>query len=131
VRRLRYTRPARVDLEAVLDYNAARSPQGARRVQASIQGVIELLTLYPFIGTRTNDPAIRRMTTSPYPYLIFYEVTGAELIVHAVRPDQTGRRRGLPDPHQQRAPRIRRASRSGVSVGSVAGCKRVVQTARF
>jgi plasmid stabilization system protein ParE len=85
VRRLRYTRPALADLEAVLDYIAARSPQGARRVQARIQGVIDLLTQHPFIGTRTNDPAIRRMTTSPYPYLIFYEATDAELIVHAVR----------------------------------------------
>ncbi len=85
VRRLRYTRPARVDLESVLDYIAARSPQGARRVQARIKGVIALLTQYPFIGTRTNDPAIRRMTTSPYPYLIFYEATDTELIVHAVR----------------------------------------------
>jgi len=25
------------------------------------------------------------MTTSPYPYLIFYEVTDSEVIVHAVR----------------------------------------------
>ncbi len=85
MRRLRYTRPALADLEAVLDYIAARSPPGARRVQARIQGVIELLTQHPFIGTRTSDPAIRRMTTSPYPYLIFYEATDAELIVHAVR----------------------------------------------
>jgi plasmid stabilization system protein ParE len=85
VRRLRYTRPALADLEAVLDTIAARSPQGARRVQARIQGVIALLTEFPFIGTRTNDPAIRRMTTSPFPYLVFYEATDTELIVHAVR----------------------------------------------
>ena len=25
------------------------------------------------------------MTTSPYPYLIFYEVADAEVIIHAVR----------------------------------------------
>jgi toxin ParE1/3/4 len=85
VRRLRYTLPALADLDSVLDYIAARSPQGARRVQTRIQAVIDLLTQHPFIGTRTNDPAIRRMTTSPYPYLIFYEATDAELIVHAVR----------------------------------------------
>lgn len=85
MRRLRYTLPALADLDSVLDYIAARSPQGARRVQTRIQAVIDLLTQHPFIGTRTNDPAIRRMTTSPYPYLIFYEATDAELIVHAVR----------------------------------------------
>ena len=33
----------------------------------------------------TDDPSIRRMTTSPYPYLIFYEPTETEIIIHAVR----------------------------------------------
>ena len=83
--RLHYTLPALADLNAVLDYIAARSPQGARRVQARIQAIIDLLLLHPNIGTRTDDPTIRRMTTSPYPYLIFYEATQAEIIVHAVR----------------------------------------------
>jgi toxin ParE1/3/4 len=39
----------------------------------------------PYIGLRTEDPVIRRLTTSPYPYLIFYEVTETEVIIHAVR----------------------------------------------
>jgi plasmid stabilization system protein ParE len=83
--KLRYTLPALADLSAVLDYIAAQSPQGARRVQARIQAVIDLLVLYPRIGRRTNDPAIRRITTTPYPYLIFYETTGTEIIIHAIR----------------------------------------------
>jgi toxin ParE1/3/4 len=33
----------------------------------------------------TDGPTIRRMTTTPYPYLIFYEATDAEIIIHAVR----------------------------------------------
>jgi toxin ParE1/3/4 len=41
--------------------------------------------LHPRIGARTDDPTIRRLATQPYPYLIFYEVTEAEIIVHAVR----------------------------------------------
>jgi toxin ParE1/3/4 len=83
--RLRYTLPALADLSAILDYIAARSPQGARRVQARIKAVIDLLLLHPYIGGRTNDPAIRRVTATPYPYLVFYEVSGSEIIVHAVR----------------------------------------------
>jgi toxin ParE1/3/4 len=83
--RLRYTLPALADLNSVLDYIAAQSPQGARRVQARVQAVINLLLLYPGIGTRTADPTIRRMPVSPYPYLIFYEATETEVIVHAVR----------------------------------------------
>jgi len=83
--RLRYTIPALADLEEILDYIAVRSPQGAIRVQARIRAVANLLLEYPLIGTATDDPTIRRMTTSPYPYLIFYETTAEEVIVHAVR----------------------------------------------
>ena len=83
--RLRYTNPALDDLSSVLDYIAAHSPHCAQRVQARIHGIIDLLSLYPGIGTRTDDPMIRRMTASPYPYLVFYEVTDSEIIVHAVR----------------------------------------------
>jgi plasmid stabilization system protein ParE len=40
---------------------------------------------YPLVGTRTDDPVIRRLTTPPYPFLVFYEVTETEIIIHAVR----------------------------------------------
>ena len=83
--RLRYTLPAVADLSAILDYIAAHSPQSARRIQGRIQTVIDLLLLHPYIGRPTNDPTIRRMTTTPYPYLIVYEATEAEIIIHAIR----------------------------------------------
>ena len=83
--KLRYTLPALADLSTILDHIAAHSPQGARRVQARIQAITDLLLLHPRIGRRTSDPAIRRMTTTPYPYLIFYEVTEDEIIIHAIR----------------------------------------------
>lgn len=83
--RLRYTSPAIADLNSILDYIAANSPQGAKRVQRRIQGVIELLPTHPRIGIPTDDPTIRRLTTPPYPYLVFYEVSEEEIIIHAVR----------------------------------------------
>jgi toxin ParE1/3/4 len=83
--KLRYTAPALADLASMLDYIAAQSPQGAKRVQARIHAVIDLLLLYPRIGVRTDDPVIRPATTAPYPYLVFYEVTESEIIVHAIR----------------------------------------------
>jgi toxin ParE1/3/4 len=83
--RLHYTRPALADLSAILDYIAARSPQAARRVQARLQTVIDLLLQYPHIGRRTNDPEIRRIGATPYPYLIFYEPTESKIIIHAIR----------------------------------------------
>jgi len=83
--KVRYTLPALDDLKAILDYIDRQSPQGAARVQARIQEIIDLLLLHPLVGTRTDDPATRRMATPPYPYLIFYEATDDELVIHAVR----------------------------------------------
>jgi plasmid stabilization system protein ParE len=83
--KIRYTLPALADLGSILDYIAAHSPQGAKRVHARIRAIIDLLLLYPFIGTRTDDPVIRRLTTPPYAFLVFYELTETEIIIHAVR----------------------------------------------
>ena len=83
--RLRYTLPALADLDAILDYAAARSPQGAARIHFRIKAILDLILRYPWIGAMTEDAAIRRVTTTPYPYLIFYEATDDEIVVHAVR----------------------------------------------
>jgi toxin ParE1/3/4 len=83
--RLRYTRPALADLASILDYIAARSPQGAARIHARMRAITDLLLKYPLAGAVTDDPTIRRITTTPYPYLIFYETTDTEIIIHTVR----------------------------------------------
>jgi toxin ParE1/3/4 len=83
--KIRYTAPALADLDSALGYIEMRSPQGAKRVQARIQTAIDLLAIHPHIGIRTDDPSIRRLTAVPYPYFVFYEVTQAEIIIHAVR----------------------------------------------
>ena len=83
--KLRYTLPALSDLELILDYVATVSPQGAERVQRRIQKLLELLVDHPNIGARTDDPVIRRLTAAPYPFLVFYEVTHEEIVIHAIR----------------------------------------------
>jgi toxin ParE1/3/4 len=83
--KLRYTLPALADLDLILDYIATHSPGSAKRVHARIRAVVDLLLVHPHIGIRTDDPVIRRLTTPPYPYLVFYEVTETEIIIHAMR----------------------------------------------
>jgi toxin ParE1/3/4 len=83
--KLRYTIPALADLNSILDQIAEHSPQGATRVNARIESVVRLLLSHPAIGVRTEDPAIRRLITRPYPYLVFYEIAEAEIIMHAIR----------------------------------------------
>jgi toxin ParE1/3/4 len=83
--RPRYTLPALADLASILDYIADHSPQGAARTHARIRAITDLLLRYPLAGSVTDDPSIRRITTTPFPYLIFYEATDTEIIIHAVR----------------------------------------------
>jgi plasmid stabilization system protein ParE len=82
---IRYTLPALADLDSILTYIGATSPRGAARVQKRIQDMTSLLLAHPEIGLRTDDPDIRRLTTTPYPFLIFYEIGGQEIIIHAIR----------------------------------------------
>lgn len=83
--KVRYTLPALADLNSILDYIIAHSPQGAKHVQGQIRDMINVLSQHPHIGVRTDDPTIRRLSTPPYPYLVFYEVTDSEIVIHAVR----------------------------------------------
>lgn len=83
--RLRYTLPALADLESILAYVGERSPQGAARIHGRIQAVTNMLVQFPLIGVPTDDPTVRRVATIPYPYLVFYEVTDSDIIIHAVR----------------------------------------------
>jgi ParE toxin of type II toxin-antitoxin system, parDE len=46
---------------------------------------MDVLLQYPLSGAVTDDPTIRRVTTTPFPYVIFYEVTDDEIVIHAVR----------------------------------------------
>ena len=83
--RLRYTLSALADIASILDYIAERSAQGAAHIHSRIRAVTDLLLRYPLAGAVTDDPTIRRITTTPYSYLIFYEATDTEIIIHAVR----------------------------------------------
>jgi plasmid stabilization system protein ParE len=83
--RLRYTLQAAAELDEVLTYIATRSPQGARRVQLRMQVIIDLLLQHPHAGQLTSKGPLRRMVASPYPYLIYYQATEDEIVIHGVR----------------------------------------------
>jgi toxin ParE1/3/4 len=72
-------------LAQILDEIAAESPQGARHVQKRIKTIIDLLPHYPQSGKATSLSGLRRIVATPYPYLVFYKATDAEIIIIAVR----------------------------------------------
>jgi toxin ParE1/3/4 len=83
--KLRYTLRGAAELDEVLAYIEARSPEGARRVRKRIQVIINLLLQHPHAGQLTSKGRLRRITASPYPYLIFYRATEDEIVIHGVR----------------------------------------------
>jgi toxin ParE1/3/4 len=82
---LRVTKRAATQIEKALDYIEEDSPQGANHVRARIQTLLLLLEQHPYAGQATDVPGVRRLTLSPYPYLIFYRVTDSEVIVQRLR----------------------------------------------
>jgi toxin ParE1/3/4 len=96
--RLRVTRRAVTQIERALDYIEAESPQGANRMRERIRTLFLLLAQHPQAGQATDLPGVRRLSVSPYPYLIFYRVTDDEVIVQRIR--HTSRR----PPHGSGAP---------------------------
>ena len=83
--RLRVTRRVATQIAKALEYIEADSPQGANHVRERIQTLFRLLEQHPYAGQATDLPGVRRLTLSPYPYLIFYRVTDSEVIVQRMR----------------------------------------------
>ncbi len=79
--RLRYTRLALADREAIFDYLHQRSPQGARRVMARIDTVLQLLLTQPRGGYATDMPDVRVLFVGRYPYKAFYRIRGETIEV--------------------------------------------------
>ncbi len=83
--RVRLARPAFEDLAAILDYLAQRSPQAAEDLASRVDRLLAQLAEQPGMGVRTDDPGVRRLVLRPYPYLAFYEVGEAEVVILAIR----------------------------------------------
>jgi addiction module RelE/StbE family toxin len=82
--RVRYTRRALGDLEAIYSYIEADNPGAARAVELVIRRTADLLADFPHLGVRTERfNEFRGIKAGRYPYRIFYRVRGDEVwIVH-------------------------------------------------
>ena len=73
--KVRYTKRALAQIDQILTYIEAHSPQGAGHVRGRIVALIALLETYPHAGRTTTRAYVRRLPVIPYPYLIDYRVT--------------------------------------------------------
>lgn len=65
--KVRYTRRAARQLDAILDYIEERSPKGPRKVMDRIEAALELLAEHPNAGQTTDRGGARRLVAQPYP----------------------------------------------------------------
>jgi toxin ParE1/3/4 len=80
---VRFTQRALADLSDIRAYLVERSPQGAERVRSQIAATIDLLSSFPMIGRTTDEPGVRVVQLTRYPYRIFHVVeTDAVVILH-------------------------------------------------
>ena len=97
--KVRYSQRAVADLIGIADYIRERNPRAAEAVAKRIRASIAQLEMFPLIGRLTDDPGIRLLPIVRYPYLVFYEVGTAEVVVQHIRHG----RRAPPTPSEMRS----------------------------
>ena len=80
--RVRFTPAAFSDRERIFEYLRERSASGAKNVAASFRKAVTQIKEHPDSGYRTDDPDIRVIFVTRYPYKIFYRVRDAVEILH-------------------------------------------------
>lgn len=73
------------DLDEIRTYLVVRSPGGAERVRQHIAETLERLGDFPFLGRETDEPGVRVLPLTRYPYLIFYAVLSDTVAVLHIR----------------------------------------------
>jgi toxin ParE1/3/4 len=79
--KLRYTIRAQTDLSEIFTYLNTRDKQAAMRVINAIERSARILATHPFTGRQTDFSNTRIKPIPNSPYLLFYQVTGNDLII--------------------------------------------------
>jgi len=82
--KVRWTRLALADLEAIGDFVARDSPAAAHRVIARIVAAVETLSDHPHLGRPGRVAGTREFVVPDTPYVAPYRVRGDEVEVLAV-----------------------------------------------
>ena len=81
--KLRYERGALADLEEIFAYIASDNQEAAARLVARIEEVAARIAVSPYLGEATRKSRFRRFPVGNY--LIVYEVSSDEVVIHYIR----------------------------------------------
>ena len=90
--KLRYSRRALAELDAILSDLSGKNPAAARSLRARVFQIGERISQFPDGFQEVAErPGVRRVPIVRYPYLVFYKVLGDEAVVlrvvHGARKD--------------------------------------------
>lgn len=83
--KVRFTATALRETEEIFSYISAYNPRAAIEMRERIESAAQRLSDEPFAGPRTDEPTVRRLTVRHSPYLIYYTLEQAEVIILHVR----------------------------------------------
>jgi toxin ParE1/3/4 len=89
--RVRFTAPARADLDVIYNHIGKDNPAAASRVITRLIERARSLSENPYEGRETDEPGVRVIVLPRLRYFLFYRVHGDE--VHVVHIRHTSRRR--------------------------------------
>jgi plasmid stabilization system protein ParE len=78
---VRFTDRSSQQIHNALVYIGEKSPSGADNVAKRIGEAIDFLANQPRGGRLTTRKTIRRLSLSPYPYVMFYRVIDDDVLV--------------------------------------------------
>jgi toxin ParE1/3/4 len=82
--RIRWTRPALADLEAIGDFVARDNPAAARRIVVGVVASVDALRDHPNLGRPGRLIGTRELVVSGTPYVVPYRVLGDDVQILAV-----------------------------------------------
>ena len=91
--RVLFVTPARKQLQEIHDYVAKDNLAAADAIVSRMEYLAGLLAGSPHMGRKLIRGRRRRLTVTPYPYLMYYEVMGDTVRILSVR--HTARHRGV------------------------------------
>jgi toxin ParE1/3/4 len=76
---------ARAQLKEIYDYIARDNERAARNVIARVEAVANFLAHNPEAGYKLPHGRLRRFPVQPFPYLIYFEVSGQTVRIVRIR----------------------------------------------
>jgi addiction module RelE/StbE family toxin len=83
--KIRYTETALVEINEVFSYISERNAPAAKRVVARIEQTIQNLGDFPEMAQEADEPGVRRMPVTRYPFIVFYAIDTDEVVILHVR----------------------------------------------